>query len=187
MDAEAANNLSRKRRSSSEGPFPVRVRLLGGFSVWVGSHAVGEGAWHLRKARSLVKLLTLAPGHALHREQIILEAARSRLDEEAWEKAFTEGRAMGMEEAVEYAPSKEEETDPLTSPAPEEPSAGQAPVALTRREKEVAALVSQGLTNRQIAKELVLSERTVENHVAHILKKLALRSRAHGTSRMPEQ
>jgi DNA-binding SARP family transcriptional activator len=32
---------------------------------------VSEGAWHLRKARSLVKLLTLAPGHALHREQLM--------------------------------------------------------------------------------------------------------------------
>src|SRR3712207_8800110 len=71
MHAEAASDPTRKRRSSSEGLFPVRVRLLGGFSVWVGPHAVGEGEWHLRKARSLVKLLALAPGHALHREQVM--------------------------------------------------------------------------------------------------------------------
>jgi hypothetical protein len=49
MHAQAASDLSRKRRFSSEGPLPVRVRLMGGFSVWVGSRAVGEGAWHLRK------------------------------------------------------------------------------------------------------------------------------------------
>src|SRR5829696_5379686 len=66
MNAEAANDPTRERRTSSEGPFPVRIRLLGGFSVWVGSRAVGEGAWHLRKARSLVKLLALAPGHRPH-------------------------------------------------------------------------------------------------------------------------
>ena len=71
MHAEAANDTSGKRRSSSEGPFPVRVRLLGGFSVWIGSRAMPEGAWRLRKAKSLVKLLALAPGHALHREQIM--------------------------------------------------------------------------------------------------------------------
>jgi predicted ATPase/DNA-binding SARP family transcriptional activator len=71
MNAEAAIDPTRKRRSSYEGPFPVRVRLLGGFSVWVGSRAVAEGAWHLRKARSLVKLLTLAPGHRLHREEVM--------------------------------------------------------------------------------------------------------------------
>src|SRR5215216_4566186 len=71
MNAEVASDPLRKRRSSSEGPFPVRLRLLGGFSVWVGSRAVGEGAWHLRKAKSLVKLLALAPGHRLHREQLM--------------------------------------------------------------------------------------------------------------------
>src|ERR671910_1241313 len=70
MHTEATSDPSRKHRSS-EGPFPVRIRLLGGFSVWVGSHAVAEGAWHLRKAKSLVKLLALAGDHALHREQIM--------------------------------------------------------------------------------------------------------------------
>ena len=45
-------------------------------------------------------------------------------------------------------------------------------------EREVANLVARGLTNRQIAKELVLSERTVENHVRNILKKLKLSSRS---------
>ena len=71
MYAEAASDPTRKRRSSSESPFPVRVRLLGGLSIWVGSRTVSEGAWHLRKARSLVKLLALAPGHSLHREQLM--------------------------------------------------------------------------------------------------------------------
>src|SRR5918995_7201072 len=71
MHTEETSDPSRKHRSSSEGPFPVRIRLLGGFSVWVGSHAVAEGAWHLRKAKSLVKLLALAGDHTLHREQIM--------------------------------------------------------------------------------------------------------------------
>jgi len=47
----------------------VRVWLLGGFRVSVGNHIVQEGAWRLRKAAALVKLLALAPGHHLHREQ----------------------------------------------------------------------------------------------------------------------
>jgi predicted ATPase/DNA-binding SARP family transcriptional activator len=46
----------------------VRIRLLGGFAVWVGDREVPESAWSLRKARSVVKLLALAPGHAIHRE-----------------------------------------------------------------------------------------------------------------------
>ena len=66
----------------------------------------------------------------------------------------------------------------LTLPAPEEPSAEQALVALTRREQEVVALIAQGMSNRQIAQELSISERTAGNHVAKILRKLGLRSRA---------
>jgi predicted ATPase/DNA-binding SARP family transcriptional activator/DNA-binding CsgD family transcriptional regulator len=50
-------------------PEAVRVWLLGGFRVSVGSRSIGEEEWRLRKAGSLVKLLALAPGHRLHREQ----------------------------------------------------------------------------------------------------------------------
>jgi non-specific serine/threonine protein kinase len=49
---------------------------------------------------------------------------------------------------------------------------------LTSRERDVARLLSQGKSNREIAETLVLSERTVENHVGHILTKLGFNSRA---------
>ena len=52
------------------------------------------------------------------------------------------------------------------------------PSPLTPREHEVAELVAQGLTNREIAERLVLSERTAQNHVQHILIKLALSNRS---------
>ena len=50
--------------------------------------------------------------------------------------------------------------------------------AVTPREREVLALLSEGLTNRQIAERLVVSEHTVHRHVANILRKLDLPSRA---------
>jgi non-specific serine/threonine protein kinase len=48
---------------------------------------------------------------------------------------------------------------------------------LTPRERQTAALIARGLTNREIAAELVITERTVMRHVEHILAKLGVRSR----------
>jgi DNA-binding NarL/FixJ family response regulator len=53
-----------------------------------------------------------------------------------------------------------------------------APDGLTRREREIAALIGQGKTNGEIAAELVVSKRTVETHVGKILAKLGFSSRA---------
>jgi DNA-binding SARP family transcriptional activator len=47
----------------------IRIKLLGGFRVWIGSRVIEEDQLRLRKARSLIKLLALSPGHRLHREQ----------------------------------------------------------------------------------------------------------------------
>ena len=55
---------------------------------------------------------------------------------------------------------------------------GGRPPALSDREAEVAKLVAEGFTNRQIAERLVISERTAQNHVQHILTKLGFSSRS---------
>ncbi|MGH9211864.1 MAG: ATP-binding protein [Acidimicrobiales bacterium] len=52
------------------------------------------------------------------------------------------------------------------------------PAALSPREAEVAKLVAEGLTNRQIAERLIISERTAQNHVQHILTKLGFSTRS---------
>src|SRR3954449_7283420 len=49
----------------------VTLMLLGGFSASVDGEPVSERAWRLKKGRELVKLLALAPGHRLHREQVM--------------------------------------------------------------------------------------------------------------------
>ena len=56
--------------------------------------------------------------------------------------------------------------------------ASSTPAMLTRRERDVAELVAKGMTNREIAAHLYLSERTAQNHVQHILTKLALSNRS---------
>jgi predicted ATPase/DNA-binding SARP family transcriptional activator/DNA-binding CsgD family transcriptional regulator len=50
-------------------PEAMRIWLLGGFRVSVGARTIGAEEWRLRKAAALVKILSLAPGHRLHREQ----------------------------------------------------------------------------------------------------------------------
>jgi non-specific serine/threonine protein kinase len=49
---------------------------------------------------------------------------------------------------------------------------------LTRRQREIAALIARGYTDAQIAHELVLTPGTASNHVDHILRRLECRSRA---------
>jgi DNA-binding SARP family transcriptional activator len=49
----------------------VRIWLLGGFRVSVGSQTIGEDRWRRRKAAVLLKLLALAPSHRMHREQMM--------------------------------------------------------------------------------------------------------------------
>jgi DNA-binding CsgD family transcriptional regulator len=57
---------------------------------------------------------------------------------------------------------------------------------LTPREREVAQLVARGLTNRQIAGTLVISEKTAANHLQHVLEKLDLRTRTQLAARAAE-
>jgi predicted ATPase/DNA-binding SARP family transcriptional activator/DNA-binding CsgD family transcriptional regulator len=113
-----------------------------------------------------------------------LSIARSQLGEEAWSGAWAEGKAMALGQVVGYALSEEGEAEPPTLVAvPEQPPPADEPTErLTTREQEVALLVGRGLTNRQIAQELSISEHTVANHVRKILKKLGLRSRTQISS-----
>jgi predicted ATPase/DNA-binding NarL/FixJ family response regulator/DNA-binding SARP family transcriptional activator len=81
LDTELSTRLLRdlvgkgRNRETRETPVlpaeAVRVRLLGGFGVSVGSRTIEEGGWRLKKAGSLVKLLALARGHRLHRERVM--------------------------------------------------------------------------------------------------------------------
>jgi DNA-binding CsgD family transcriptional regulator len=153
---------------------------LEGFAGLAGAKAQGGRAARLwGAAEALRKTIgdPLSIEGRLYFERSMV-AARAQLGEAAWEAAFAEGRAMDLEEAVEYALS-EDDSSMIASRTPEQASTtAPHPSALTRREREVAKLVARSLTNRQIAEGLVLSERTVENHVSNILKKLKLSSRS---------
>ena len=105
-------------------------------------------------------------------------AARAGLDERSFAAAWERGRAMTLEEAIEYALGAQEPSPPPSVPVPREARGGsESTENLTRREEEVAVLVARGLSNRRIAEELTVSEHTVATHVRNILKKLGLDSR----------
>ena len=67
----------------ARGVGDVSVSLLGGFTAAVDDVPVPEKAWRLKKARELVKLLALAPGHRLHREQVMDVLWRDRAPDAA--------------------------------------------------------------------------------------------------------
>ncbi|WP_328946340.1 helix-turn-helix transcriptional regulator [Streptomyces sp. NBC_00250] len=87
------------------------------------------------------------------------------------------GFAHDLNGALDYALGIKEEPAPATETGSAQEEA--PTVALTPREEQVAALVAQGMSNKQIAAQLVVSPRTVEGHVEHILAKLGFTSRAH--------
>src|SRR5215207_7191457 len=156
---------------------------LGEVASALGDNLRAARLWGAAKAlREILGYPTWSPAErAIHDPQLV--AARSRLDEKSWEAAFAEGQAMSFEDAVEYALSEAEPATnaPLT---PRQHSTHKKPPTLTCRESEVAHLVAQRLTNRQIASELVLSEHTVHHHVTNLLKKLNLNSREQVASHL---
>ena len=68
-------------------------------------------------------------------------------------------------------------TSQLTNQLPHEPKAPVTPVGLTRREQEVLRLLAQGLSNKAMARLLVISEKTIEFHLKNLFEKLNVTSR----------
>jgi predicted ATPase/DNA-binding CsgD family transcriptional regulator len=107
-----------------------------------------------------------------HDESVAL--ATGALGQDAFDAAYQRGLAMPVDDALGVA---------TTGTQPPEPTPARPGTAslLTRREREIAGLIAEQLTTREIAVRLFVSERTVEAHVTHMFNKLGVNSRAQLT------
>jgi predicted ATPase/DNA-binding CsgD family transcriptional regulator len=117
-------------------------------------------------------LVARGPTGPLHEEYV--SRARRTLGVPRFDEAYQAGLAMTIEDATAIATgSRLAKVRTVAAEARHPDTQG-----LTSRELEVAQLIARGLTNKQIAAALVISQRTAEGHVEHVLTKLGYTSRA---------
>ena len=162
IDALATLGVSRSRLD------PERLQLTGLADAMLDR--LGQSSTSLERSRT-------APSRLL---------AREMLGDDEVMHLEANGRHLSLEhvratleanQAGEWARDSEDEADQGPSQLER----------LTRRERKVVQLVAKGLTNRQIALELDIAERTVDTHVSNMLRKLALPSRASAAAWAVEQ
>jgi predicted ATPase/DNA-binding CsgD family transcriptional regulator len=115
----------------------------------------------------------LGAGEYLSTHDRCLATSRAALGEAGFEAQYQRGARLTLDDALGYALHV---APAGADPAPRPPSLSET--ALTRRQREIAALIAQGLSNQQIASRLVISRRTAEGHVENILMKLGFTSRS---------
>ncbi|MFF3567700.1 ATP-binding protein [Nocardia jiangxiensis] len=167
-------SLEQALRLDSRMHSPVTATTGSEFLAWIDA---GQGraeraatllgaAEHLGRSAGIGWINT--PEMVSCHEQCV-QSARHDLGDRGFDRAVRAGHAMTRDAAVGLALG--DPPSPGGTPAP-------VSTALTRREEQVAQLVAQGMTNKQIAAKLVISQRTAQGHVEHILTKLGYTSRA---------
>ncbi len=144
----------------------VCLVATGDFERTAVLHGASERLWTLLNAPVL-----MGPAYAEIRKSAA-DTARNALGEERFDALAGHGYAVPLSAALAVAKGEAPAAPPAGAGA-----AGSEAKSLTRREREIAGLVADGLGNREIAEQLYLSKRTVDSHLEHIFAKLGFTSR----------
>jgi non-specific serine/threonine protein kinase len=178
------------QRSSLEIKLGLDDRLGTALGLEALAWGLGALSQHKRAAHMLgmaevlwdstgTSMTTLWPDLVCEHDKAVA-AARAALGDQAYAAAIRRARQMPLAQALNDA----EHTRRSTRSG--QLDAGVAG-SLTSREREIAALLAQGLSNKAIAKSLVIAQRTAETHVANIMVKLGLTSRSQVAAWVSEQ
>ncbi|OOL31598.1 protein kinase, partial [Rhodococcus rhodochrous] len=175
---EESLELSRQVRS----PHVVAASLEALAWISVDQRDARRAAVLMGAADGLAQAIGSSPiihSHLVAYHEECAQKARQKLGGNAFSAAYRQGEQFGFDAAIAYALR---EHPPADSPPGTEASA-----RLTKRERQVADLIGEGLTNQAIARRLVISPRTAQGHVEHILAKLGFTSRAQVAAWVTEQ
>jgi predicted ATPase/DNA-binding NarL/FixJ family response regulator len=184
LDAWRRGDATRAAELQRSG-LEIKLGLDDGLGTALGlealAWAIGALAQHQRAAQLLGaadavwdatdgSVATVAPDLANEHDKSVA-AVRAALGDQAYTVAFLRGRQLPLAQVLHDDENKRRST------RSSQMDAGGAGL-LTAREDEVAALLAQGLSNKEIANSLVIAQRTAETHVENVLVKLGLTSRS---------
>ena len=169
--SRAREALRLRRASGIQDRYNIALCLDALAWIAAGQHQYSRAATLLGAVDGALRDLgTPIAASSIRDHDTCLRQARENLGDAAFTAAFDHGRSLPVNAALDYA--LDERREP-TAPPPKDTS-----TPLTRRESQIADLIAQGLSNKEIAGTLVISQRTAESHVEHILTKLGFTSRA---------
>jgi len=149
--------------SAQRGDIERAVRLLGAVDAW--SDWTGQ----------IVRLTYQDPGVYID----LYSRARQQLGESAYDAVMAEARAMSVDEAADLAMAAFRAATPPFGSNGSIAGSDRSRPSLSDRERAVLRLIGEGLSNKQIANALRISERTVKYHVGSAMNKLGVDKRAH--------
>jgi predicted ATPase/class 3 adenylate cyclase/DNA-binding CsgD family transcriptional regulator len=165
-ERDAHDALARAAEVEAYLSIPDILECLAALAAVAGSHREAArlygAAYAIRQRMGAVRFKVYDAGH-----EASVAASREALDDNDFDTSWAEGVALSTEEAVAYAQRGRGQR--------KRPTSGWS--SLTPTERDVVRLVSEGLSNNDVAARLFVSPRTVQTHLTHVYTKLGLSSR----------